>query len=154
MYVYFGKGKDIDQIKSEFGKGIQFVSTKSQYNKNFKKRFRDNRYKADGCNYVPMGLLFPKKINKSLKKSLEKCDKLILGDHNPPATILKYMKNPTIFHIKNGTFFSQKTAKKNTILKYLWEENKKVKIIYHHTKRKYEFDTIKDCWDCFCPSYS
>ena len=99
-------------------------------------------------------LLFPKKINKSLKKSLEKCDKLILGDHDPPAAILRYMKNPPIFHIKNGTFFSRKTARKNTILHYLWGTNEKVKIVYHDSKRKYSFETIKDCWECFRPAYS
>ena len=154
MYVYFTDGKDIEKIKNDFGDCIQFISVKTKYNKNFKKLFLERRRCDVGSEYLPKGLLFPQKINKSLKKGLEKCDKIIIVEYDPPVKILKYMKSVKAFHIKNRTLFSNKKTKKHTILNYLWNTKENVNIIYIDNTSRYKFENIKDCWDCFRPSYS
>ena len=154
MYVYFTNGKDIEKVKNDFGDCIQFISVKTKYNKNFKKLFLERRVRSNGSEYLPKGLLFPQKINKSLKKGLEKCDKIIIGDYDPPIQVLKHMKSAKTFHIRSGTFFSNKKKERETVLNYLWNTKEKVKIVYYSSRAKYEFENIKDCWDCFRPSYS
>ena len=51
---------------------------------------------------------FSQKINKSLKKGLEKCDKIIIGEYDPPLKILKHMKSVKLFILKTEPYSQEK----------------------------------------------